>query len=107
MNASPPNSPLVESNIVPSIWRVAQPVSKSTDEEKHPVSPATNSPTQNKLFKFFRRKYGFKNSCMLNYFNNPRMAEVVCKIIQHFIPIRQTGIYADLDSSFSFVKILA
>ena len=42
---------------------------------------------------------------MVNYFNNPRMAEVVCKIIQHFIPIRQTGIYADLDSSFSFVKI--
>ena len=44
---------------------------------------------------------------MLNYFNNPRMAEVVCKIIQHFIPIRQTGIYADLDSSFSFVKIFS
>ena len=44
---------------------------------------------------------------MLNYFNNPRMAEVDSKIIQHFIPIRQTGIYADLDSSFSFVKILA
>ena len=42
---------------------------------------------------------------MLNYFNNPRMAEVVYKIIQHFIPIRQTGIYTDLDSSFSFVNI--
>ena len=66
-----------------------------------------NSPTQNKLFKFFRRKYGFKNSFNLYNSNNPRMAEVVYKIIQHFIPIRQTGIYADLDSSFSFVKILA
>ena len=44
---------------------------------------------------------------MVNYFNNPRMAEVVYKIIQHFIPIRQTGIYADLDSSFSFVKIFS
>ncbi len=44
---------------------------------------------------------------MLNYFNNPRMAELVYKIIQHFIPIRQTEINADLDSSFSFVKILA
>ena len=66
-----------------------------------------NSPTQNKLFKFFSRKYGFKNSFNLHNSNNPRMAEVYYKIIQHFIPIRQTEIYADLDSSFSFVKILA
>jgi len=43
---------------------------------------------------------------MVNYFNNPLIADVVYKIIQHFIPIRQTGIYADLDSSFSFVNIL-
>ena len=75
---------------------------KITDEEKQPVSAATNSPTQNRLSNS-EEKYGFKNSC-LNYFNNPRMAEVL-QIILHFIQFVRLG-FTLTEISFSFVKIL-